>query len=134
MGFVFCLFFMEETNYDRSPIQAIHAVGPETPMENDITPNGLDPEKTVPVSNISTNTGSTDPVVYTPKTYLQKLKLFDKKRPFNLIRMMTRPLIFLSFPVIAYAGFTYGCNLIWFNTLNATASLILGGAPYNFAP
>jgi len=47
--------------------------------------------------------------------------------------MMQRPLLFLSFPVIAYAGFSYGSNLIWFNVLNGTASLILGSAPYNFS-
>lgn len=43
-----------------------------------------------------------------------------------------RPLIFLSFPVIFYAGFSYGSNLVWFNVLNATASLILGGT-YDFS-
>lgn len=40
----------------------------------------------------------------------------------------------MTFPVIFYAGFCYGSNLVWFNVLNATASLILSGAPYNFAP
>jgi hypothetical protein len=70
---------------------------------------------------------------YRPKTYLQKLKLLDKPRPFRVPRMMVRPLIFLTFPVIAYAGFSYGSNLIWFNVLNGTTSLILSGAPYNFS-
>lgn len=31
-----------------------------------------------------------------------------------------------------YGRFSYGSYLIWFNVLNATASLILGSAPYNF--
>ena len=46
---------------------------------------------------------------------------------------MLRPLVFLTFPVIFYAGFSYGSNLVWFNVLNATASLILSGSPYNFS-
>lgn len=46
---------------------------------------------------------------------------------------MLRPLIFLTFPVIFYAGFSYGSNLVWFNVLNATASLILSGSPYRFS-
>ena len=46
--------------------------------------------------------------------------------------MVLRPLIFLSFPVIFYAGFSYGSNLVWFNVLNATSSLILSGT-YNFS-
>lgn len=28
--------------------------------------------------------------------------------------------------------FSYGSYLIWFNVLNATASIVLGGEPYNF--
>lgn len=125
---------MEETNYDRLPIEAIEPTTAETDPASDST----DPEKSIAASVTGAGTptvhSTEEGIVYTPKTYLQKLKVWDKKRPFNLFRMMTRPLIFLSFPVIVYAGFTYGCNLIWFNTLNATASLILGGAPYNFSP
>ncbi|RMZ88366.1 hypothetical protein DV736_g4411, partial [Chaetothyriales sp. CBS 134916] len=54
--------------------------------------------------------------------------------PNRLVGMVTRPLIFLTFPVIAYSGFSYGSNLVWFNVLNGTASLILSSPPYNFAP
>jgi MFS family permease len=42
--------------------------------------------------------------------------------------------MYLSWPVIFYAGFSYGSYLIWFNVLNATASIILGGPGYNFKP
>lgn len=45
--------------------------------------------------------------------------------------MVARPLIFLLFPIIAYSGFCYGSNLVWFNVLNATASLILSGESYS---
>ncbi len=44
-----------------------------------------------------------------------------------------RILQFLGWPVIFYAGFSYGSYLIWFNVMNATASVILGGASYNFS-
>lgn len=47
--------------------------------------------------------------------------------------MILRPLIFLSFPVISYAGFSYGSNLVWFNVLNGTASLVLSKEPYEFS-
>lgn len=70
------------------------------------------------------------------KTYLQKIRLFEPgafSKPNRLPRMVARPLIFLTFPIIAYSGFCYGSNLVWFNVLNATASLILSGEPYNFA-
>jgi hypothetical protein len=47
--------------------------------------------------------------------------------------MMIRPLLFFSLPSVVYAGFSYGSNLIWFNVLNGTASLILSAPPYNFS-
>ena len=71
------------------------------------------------------------------KTYGDKVKIIRKQDlgyPHRMKRMIFRPLIFLSFPVIAYAGFSYGSNLVWFNVLNGTASLVLSGTPYRFAP
>lgn len=70
------------------------------------------------------------------KSYWSKLKVFDTKvlrYPNHLKGMFLRPLIFLSFPVIFYSGLSYGSNLIWFNVLNGTASLILSGKPYGFS-
>lgn len=69
------------------------------------------------------------------KTFFDKLKLFDKQElryPNRLKEMTLRPVIFLSFPVISYAGFSYGSNLVWFNVLNGTTSLILSTEPYAF--
>jgi hypothetical protein len=69
---------------------------------------------------------------YERKTYWQKLSLKDKPRQNRLFRMFIQPLYFLGWPVIFYAGFAYGSSLIWFNVLNATASVILAKPPYNF--
>jgi hypothetical protein len=152
IGFVFCFFFMEETNYDRAPLEMISpprdsastttpeegtlptAINPEKSIINPKN-SSTDPEKTAAIvnsesKNIDSNVGL---VHYHPKTYLQKLALLDKKRDFHLFRMMVRPLIFMTFPSVAYAGFSYGSNLVWFNVLNGTASLILSAAPYNFS-
>jgi hypothetical protein len=136
MGFIFCFFFMEETNYDRAPIEMTEAAeinpGIAVPKQEFTLSN--DPEKTgsvdTPEATLESESGTID---YTPKTYVQKLSLLDKKREFHLFRMMVRPLLFFSLPSVVYAGFSYGSNLVWFNVLNGTASLILGGAPYNFS-
>jgi hypothetical protein len=66
---------------------------------------------------------------------MDKIKLIrteDLKKDNHILGMMWRPLVFLTFPVIFYAGFSYGSNLVWFNVLNATSSLILSNTPYNF--
>jgi len=103
-----------------------------TPKEPQIA-TGTDPEKSAAVPKSDPDVAASGTTVYKPKTYIQKLSLRDKPRPFHLGRLMLRPLIFLSFPVVVYAGFSYGSNLVWFNVLNATASLILSAPPYNFS-
>jgi hypothetical protein len=116
---------MEETNYVRHRSSTPHS-SPDTLTS--------EPEKVTP---LTTATSSTPPPItpHKSKSYLAKLKLFqtsDLRKPNELKGMMTRPLIFLTFPIILYCGFSYGSNLIWFNVLNATASLILGGT-YGFS-
>ncbi|KAF2644237.1 serine/threonine kinase 16 [Massarina eburnea CBS 473.64] len=132
IGFVFLFFFMEETNYVRNDIALLSRTPSPTP-----TPDLASSEKTETTPSTLPTPASLPP---TPpprsrKTYLSKLALYqtsDLQKPNQLPGMMTRPLIYLSFPVILYAGFSYGSNLVWFNVLNATASLILSGT-YNFS-
>ena len=113
-----------------------------------------DPEKT---GKIAQDSSAEDPgleagTAYHKKTYLQKLSLLGPKQPQNnMLRRLWHTLYYLSWPVIFYAGyvrqhasdgrmlplltrsrFSYGSYLIWFNVLNGTSSVILGGAPYNF--
>jgi hypothetical protein len=121
---------MEETNYVRhdvgTPVSTSGTASPASVVE------ASDKEK-FPAQ--SENEPAPETHMYTPKTYMDKIKLFQKsdlEKPNELKGMMTRPLIFLTFPVIFYAGFSYGSNLVWFNVLNATASLILGST-YNFS-
>lgn len=138
VGFIFCFLFMEETNYDRAPLETLptptDTPGTSTPQEKQLS-TSEDPEKTSAVASSEPNTDtSPGSIEYKPKTYLQKLSLLDRKREFKLFHLMYRPFLFFSLPAVVYAGFSYGSNLIWFNVLNGTASLILSGAPYNFAP
>ena len=68
--------------------------------------------------------------------FYDKLRFFKKlelRYPKRLKDMILRPLIFLSFPVISYAGFSYKSIFIWFNVLDGTASLILLEKPYKFS-
>lgn len=141
IGFVFLFFFMEETNYVRHTPATISGSSPGsvTPLaEKPSAPSAYD-EKTAPPATMASEnrveTGDAQPT-RPVKTYLDKIKLFqaaDLRKQNQLAGMVRRPLIFLSFPVIFYAGFSYGSNLVWFNVLNATASLILGGT-YGFSP
>jgi MFS family permease len=121
IGFLFLFFFMEETNFNRK--QAVTAQS--TPGDN--TPTDTKDAEKAATARHPQDASPTRP--QDQKSYLDKIKLFqasDLRKPNQLKGMMVRPLIFTTFPVILYAGFSYGSNLVWFNVLNATSSLILG--------
>ncbi|KAI1621677.1 major facilitator superfamily domain-containing protein [Exophiala viscosa] len=128
--FVFLFLFMEETNYVRATagiVEDTDSPPPESTM-------GTDAEKN-PTANANSSRVSTEDGLVTkpPKTFVQRLSVWNPTPGDNMIQRAIRSLKYLGWPVIFYAGFSYGSYLIWFNVLNATASIILGGAPYNFS-
>ena len=126
---------MEETNYYRelSPrhgarVAAGRDPSAETPQADSEPTEKNGTETDLDGSSIFDTNHST-------KSYWSKLKVFDTKalqHPNHLKGMVLRPLIFLTFPVIFYSGFSYGSNLVWYNVFNGTASLILSKKPYGF--
>lgn len=133
---------MEETNYRRKPSPSKFDemdTSADSPFNNsriDVKPTEESRAKVeigdVAVVDVECN----PPENYNRKSYMDKLKVFDTKQsqcPNRLKGMILRPIIFLSVPIIFYAGFSYGSNLIWFNVLNGTASLILSEKPYEFS-
>ena len=139
--FIFLFLFMEETNYHRKPLiengmEKIEGNGPDD-LESDTKNGGVEKQATITEPNVSTISDGEKKPDYSPRKrpIYHRLKLFDKQEllyPNRLKDMVLRPLIFLTFPVIAYAGFSYGSSLVWFNVLNGTTSLILSEEPYGF--
>ncbi|RDW81731.1 putative MFS transporter [Aspergillus mulundensis] len=126
-------FLMEETNYARkSPSMSDPAVAVPSSTATEDKRNEKAPMPSTPSSR-----SHSDPevgVVYNKKTYMQKLSILGPRQARNnMFRRSWQTVYYLSWPVVFYAGFSYGSYLIWFNVLNGTASLILGSAPYNFS-
>jgi MFS family permease len=148
VSFVFLFFFMEETNYDRHTVGVVEGQkscgqSPNATSSKEKVNRGIqegilaDPEKAPQDDSIAAHAShSAEPSVetrqYRKKSYLRKLKLWDPPRPQRMLFMIRQSLYLITWPVIFYAGFSYGSYLIWFNVLNATASLLLGSPPYNF--
>ncbi|AOW04387.1 major facilitator superfamily domain-containing protein [Yarrowia lipolytica] len=128
---VFLFFFFEETNYVRE-----HVAQP-VPKEGSVLEGSSgsgDPEKIDDYSE-GRSESSLEHQQKPMKTYRQKLALWDKPRKNMLWEMFKRPfIIFFKFPPVVYAGFLYGSGIIFFNILNASASMILSAPPYNFKP
>ncbi|KAF2653659.1 putative MFS transporter [Lophiostoma macrostomum CBS 122681] len=153
MAFVFCFFFMEETKYPRNSILAnqthnvLAGTGVTRTDEENSSPSptnattqeadskGAEDKRGDQLSVIPSMGQGLTSSAYRPKTYLEKLKVFDKRQPqTELWSLLSRPVILMRYPVILYCGFSLGGSLIWYSVLNATASLILSAPPYNFSP
>lgn len=134
---VFLFFFLEETNYDRKTvgvIEGVREISASDPEAKSPTGETKPSSEKGPGADVPQSPGAEPKGAYQRKTYRQKLALWDKPRPFMMGWRAAQILKLLSWPVIFYAGFSYGTYLVWFNILNATASIILGGEPYNFSP
>ncbi|KAF2799409.1 putative MFS transporter [Melanomma pulvis-pyrius CBS 109.77] len=127
--FIFLFFFMEETNYNRktSGVQFVEADYPTSEPTTTV-----DAEKAASHSTSQESTGQGE-ITTAPKTFTQKLSIWTPNPGQNMAQRAIKSLKYLGWPVIFYAGFSYGSYLIWFNVLNATASIILSGAPYHFS-
>ncbi|RAL09256.1 putative MFS transporter [Aspergillus homomorphus CBS 101889] len=125
---VFLFFFMEETNYVRE-----HRTLPDSQTPSSTRTSEQNEKEKAP-SGVVQHPDTEYSVMYKKKSYIRKLSLLGPRLPRNnMFRRLWHTIYYLSWPVIFYAGFSYGSYLIWFNVLNGTASIILGGAPYNFS-
>ncbi|CAI4215976.1 unnamed protein product [Parascedosporium putredinis] len=120
---LFLLFFMEETNYNR---KAPANVGSDN--ETNVAAGGASAdEKGVKSEHSDAASRSAEPgeEYPPPRNFVQKMSLWQPSPGQNIFKRAWRSLYFLSWPVIFYAGFSYGSYIIWFNVLNATASIVL---------
>lgn len=132
--FVFLFFALEETNYNRKTSGIVNNNDTDSPPPESASSDIADAEKSaLGKESSSTSSHAVGSAVPAPKTYAQRLSLWNPNPGSNMLKRALTSLSYLSWPVIFYAGFSYGSYLIWFNVLNATASIILGGPPYNFA-
>ncbi|KAL5358751.1 major facilitator superfamily domain-containing protein [Aspergillus floccosus] len=127
---VFNFFFMEETNYTRHSVDVSRGALETAPVRG----SESDKEKGEPKTTRIDCSSSASRTPHVKKSFWKKMSLlnFDSWLPDTLYYRAWQSLYFLKWPVIVYAGFSYGSYNIWFNVLNATASIILGSEPYNF--
>ncbi|KAI5860437.1 putative MFS transporter [Durotheca rogersii] len=123
--------FMEETNYDRRTVGVVVADAPP-PAAAEKRKRGPADDAVADAERSPSPDGS--PTSAPTKTFWQKLAILDTPRPFAMHYRAWQSLRLLSWPVVFYSGFSYGTYLVYFNILNATTSIILGGPPYNFRP
>ncbi|EXK76196.1 hypothetical protein FOQG_19047 [Fusarium oxysporum f. sp. raphani 54005] len=131
--FVFLSLFMEETNYSRD-LQAFNrrreSLAPPGDDKNrgaEEGPSGVRSQQVIESDTERQRCAKS-------KNFVQKMSLWQPSLDQRVSRQAWRCLEYLGWPVICFAGFSYGSYLIWFNVTNATASIILSGSGYNFKP
>lgn len=131
-SFVFLFFFMEESNYDRKNV----GINYNEPLSDTVAAKQGTAEAAKPISGDAEKqaSGPTPTLEGKSKTFVWKLSLLDKSRPFLMHWRAWQIVKLLSWPVVFYSGFSFGTYLIWFNILNATTSIIFGGEAYGFQP
>ncbi|KAL1404956.1 hypothetical protein Q8F55_008568 [Vanrija albida] len=127
-GTIIMALFMEETNYIRgtSELQEQHdAAAPSDAEKNS------DAKDDVVVHTVTAERG----LEGTEYSFVQKLALYRQMYTDipTLYAQIYRPLIFLRYPVVVWSGFLYGASVMWYNVLNATASVLFTEV-YGFSP
>ncbi|KAI8716737.1 hypothetical protein NCS52_00968000 [Fusarium sp. LHS14.1] len=112
---------------------SVHTAAPDTPVTGK-----LDEQENMNKRNALMGQQTPSDIeagdILAKKSYLQKLKVFRAQGDtMHMFRRVRITFYLFSFPVVVFAGFSYGSYVIWFNALNATASYILSTPPYNFS-
>lgn len=128
--FIFLFFFMEETNYDRVITGTV--VAPSTSNPTFLDDDELTNPKAPSLAAIQTTTSSELGIPATTKRPRQKLSLWHPSQNGTMLSHLRSITLYLTWPVVLYTGFSAGSYLIWFNILNATASLVLSSTPYSW--
>lgn len=139
---------MEETKFDRTPyINSESLRDPtndpsssnKTPSEMENSENGKKDGDESPVhATVSRATAGYDPATSTlkKKSYFARLKVIESENLHHknyILQLIVRPFYLFSFPIVVYAGFIYGANIVWLSVLNATESMVLSNPPYNMS-
>ncbi|KAK7224814.1 hypothetical protein V2G26_012817 [Clonostachys chloroleuca] len=146
-------FFMEETKFDRAKYMTSHHIEGRPLSGINQSPSNLDnkddkesPKNTSPDhiiaatpsspgNDLQADQGGVD-LELTKKSRFARLKPIESQNlrgENRLLRLIGRPILLLLFPIIFYAGFIYGCNIVWLSVLNATESMVLSNPPYSMS-
>ncbi|KAJ1322980.1 MFS transporter [Microdochium nivale] len=145
-NFVFSFFLQEESMYFRNTVEAetqesdaAVKVDQVKAVVNKTSGHG-DDEKHAPAlaersSSPQSSADHTAAVPAQPKPMWKRITFYTKSE-LTMSQALTvawRPvLILFQFPNILWAGFQYGFTNAWYSVYNATASMILTAAPFNF--
>ncbi|KAL1601975.1 hypothetical protein SLS59_005141 [Nothophoma quercina] len=127
--FIFLFFFMEETNYNRVITGTVVVPGGRQSLiaEEEDDNNNLKHQQ---LATIQTTTSEELRLPGKTKSFTQKLSLWHPAQNGTMLSHLRSITLYLTWPVVLYTGFSAGSYLIWFNILNATASLVLSDTPY----
>lgn len=124
---VLLFFFMEETNYNRgtSELSEKHDAGVVAHDAESTAADEKDKDAGTSVTVTVANAGERT-LEGTEWSFVKKLLPFRERYASNktMFAMAYRPLLYFRYPVVVWSGILYGSSLVWYNVLNATASML----------
>ncbi|BEJ15009.1 hypothetical protein CspHIS471_0407760 [Cutaneotrichosporon sp. HIS471] len=125
---ILLFFFMEETNYNRGTSELSEkydaaAVAVANDAESRHSDKDKDGETTV---NVTVANDGQRTLVGNEWSYTKKIALYRERYASNktMFAMAYRPFLYFRYPVVVWSGLLYGSSLVWYNVLNATASML----------
>ncbi|KAK7208161.1 major facilitator superfamily protein [Myxozyma melibiosi] len=133
---VLCFFFMEETIYYRET--SFEATSDDYSSDHSTAVDeSLSIELTKEAKSAAAPAPAPTQQSFAPRrSYLQSLALYRviPEKPNEFFRIIIRPFIVSAkLPLVVWVGVYHGVAVCAFSSMNATASVVLTAAPYNFS-
>ncbi|BGP08170.1 hypothetical protein JCM10049v2_004016 [Rhodotorula toruloides] len=137
-SFIFCFFFMEETNFYRktmsSTVERILDKGDEEAMDRQPADHG---KVSLSMGEGHAKVSATSHVVEADigkRSFVQRLGTRVNAQPWAAFKEgFVQPLVMLQHPIVWFAALQYGIMQVWYNFLNGISADTLAAQPYNFS-
>ncbi|KAM0428472.1 hypothetical protein ACHAPT_006832 [Fusarium lateritium] len=137
---IFCaiLLYMASRQIEGQPLPSVNQVQSELDSKDDADDKQDGDQEPVRTTTTLSHVGPSHDgdEQFKRKSRLARLKPIERKNlrgENRLVKLISRPILLLLFPIISYAGFIYGCNIVWLSVLNATESMVLSNRPYSMS-
>jgi hypothetical protein len=112
VALIWCFFFLEETNYKRSTVGVVESDSASSKSPTSAAVDEKSGEKVPEIVDEPAVVESGVIAYGSNKTFLHRLSLWQPSPGENMLARATRSLKYLGWPVIFYAGFSYGSYLV----------------------
>ncbi|KAF2502935.1 MFS general substrate transporter [Lophium mytilinum] len=135
INFLFVLFFVPETRYDRTSEPSLSANSSSQSISS-ASEEAIDTEKaTEPRTKEYPGSPPSGLSPVPKKTFTQEISLWSGvPSDTNILKMFLRPFPMIAYPAVIFAFLGYAVSLAWVVSVNILNPFVLEAPPYNWKP